>query len=342
MGGYLTTGQTSCYDLHGNVVPCGKSGQDGEFRPGIPWPAKRFAVDGEMVLDRLTGLGWLRSANPVQFPVTWPEALEYIVGMNSGETAGRADWRLPNRRELRSLLAFETRKPPLPADHPFEDVFLGWYWTSTTAAINPAYAWYIHMEGARMFFGRKDQYCLVWPVCGQGNGVLPQTGQLQCFDVDGKPIPCGETGQDGELQTGAVWPEPRFAVKRETVLDKLTDLYWLKNADFSSTTMTWQEALDRVKNPTVPVPDPSLQWRLPTINELESLIDCAGHTPALPAGHPFDNVKDVYWSSTTSFFEPDWAWALYLNKGATGVGFKQDSTFHLWPVASKIKSPRGS
>ena len=58
------------------------------------------------------------------------------------------------------------------------------------------------------------------------------------------------------------------------------------------------------------------------------------HTPALPLDHPFKNVRDVYWSSTTSFFEPDWAWALYLNKGATGVGFKQEKTFHLWPVAA--------
>ncbi len=59
--------------------------------------------------------------------------------------------------------------------------------------------------------------------------------------------------------------------------------------------------------------------------------------PALPDGHPFKNVRDVYWSSTTSFFEADWAWALYLNKGATGVGFKQEKGFHLWPVASQVE-----
>lgn len=339
MGGYLRTGQAGCYDIHGKIVPCGESGQDGEFQPGLPWPDERFTVEGEIVLDQLTGLKWLRSANPVEFPITWPEALDYIAGMNRDETAGQIDWRLPNRRELRSLLAFETKKPALPADHPFENVFLGWYWTSTTAAINPAYAWYVHMEGARMFFGRKDQYYLVWPVCGRGSGVLPQTGQKQCYAADGNQISCRGSGQDGELQTGNRWPEPRFIVKEEAVLDRLTNLYWLKNGDYSGTTMNWQEALDRVRSLAVPAPEPSLQWRLPTINELESLIDCANHTPALPARQPFKNVKDVYWSSTTSFFEPDWAWALYLNKGATGVGFKQDSNFHLWPVASKIKSP---
>jgi len=338
MPGYLRTGQAGCYDMHGNSIPCEKSGQDGEFRTGIPWPEERFTVDGEIVLDHLSGLKWLRSANPAEFPVTWQEALDYIAGMNREETAGQADWRLPNRRELRSLLAFETRKPALPACHPFESVFLGWYWTSTTAAINPAYAWYIHMEGARMFFGRKDQYYLFWPVCGRGSGVLPQTGQKQCYDTEGKPVPCGGTGHDGELRTGTKWPEPRFVVKQGTVFDRLTNLYWLKNGDAGPGTMNWQEALDRVKSITEPLAETSLQWRLPTINELESLVDCSNHTPALPADHPFVNIKDVYWSSTTSFFEPDWAWALYLNKGATGVGFKQDKGFHLWPVASKIES----
>jgi hypothetical protein len=62
------------------------------------------------------------------------------------------------------------------------------------------------------------------------------------------------------------------------------------------------------------------RWRLPNINELESLVDCGRHNPALPSGHPFTDVREGYWSSTTSRFEPDWAWALYLKKGAIGVG----------------------
>ena len=337
MPGYLWTGQAFCYDSYGAVVPCENSGQDGEFQTGIPWPAERFVLDGERVLDQLTGLQWLKNANPAEFPVTWQEALDYVAGMNREKMEGRTDWRLPNRRELRSLLAFEQRKPALPAAHPFENVFLGWYWTSSTATINPAYAWYVHMEGARMFFGRKDQYYLFWPVCGRGSGVLPATGQKKCYDAEGSDIPCRGTGQDGELQLGLAWPEPRFVVKQAAVLDKLTGLYWLQDADAGSGKMNWQETLHYVKNLALPLPEASMPWRLPTINELESLVDCSRHSPALPAGHPFANVRDVYWSSTTSFFEQDWAWSLYLNKGATGVGFKQDGGFHLWPVASHVE-----
>jgi len=337
MAAYFWTGQTKCYDVAGGIVPCENSGQDGEFNTGISWPSERFTVHGELVEDNLTGLLWLKNANPAEFPVTWTEALAYIARMNRDRVEGHVDWRLPNRRELRSLMAFETRKPALPAGHPFDNVFLGWYWSSTTAAIQPAYAWYIHMEGARMFFGRKDQYYLFWPVCGQSKGALSQTGQVKCYDATGSEIQCRSTGQDGELQTGIVWPAPRFAVQQETVLDSLTGLYWLRDADKGNRTMNWSDALHFCQTLDQPLPAAAVGWRLPTINELESLVDCSRHTPALPMDHPFANVRDVYWSSTTSFFEPDWAWALYFNKGATGVGFKQEKGFHVWPVAVQAK-----
>ena len=73
-------------------------------------------------------------------------------------------------------------------------------------------------------------------------------------------------------------------------------------------------------------------WRLPNINELESLVDCSTHSPALPSPHPFTELRDGYWSSTTSYFETDWAYVLYLKKGACGVGHKPGKSFFAWPV----------
>ena len=332
---YLWTGQQECYGMNGSVIPCHNSGQDAEFQTGIPWPSQRFSVCGNLVADNLTGLKWLKNANHSEFPLNWQEALDFIAGMNQDKVEDCIDWRLPNRRELRSLLAFNTRKPALPENHPFENVFLNWYWTSTTAAINPVYAWYIHMEGARMFYGRKDQYYLFWPVCGKGSDIIPSTGQKKCYDAAGKEIPRNKTGQDGELQLGFAWPDPRFVVEQSIVKDRLTSLIWLKNADFSLKKMNWGEAIDLTKNLAQNLSEKDMNWRLPSINELESLVDCSQHSPALPFDHPFENVRDIYWSSTTSFFEPDWAWVLYLNKGATGVGIKKQRDFYLWPVASQ-------
>lgn len=328
---YLQTGQLTCYDAAGREISCSGSGQDGEFRRGVPWPVPRFEQYGETVLDRLTGLIWARNANLAEFPVTWQEALDYISGMNLENAFGHADWRLPNRRELRSLMSHQTRKPALREGHPFQNVFSGWYWTSSTAAINTAYAWYIHLEGARMFYGNKEQFFLLWPVRGDAFGVLPATGQTECHDAGGQIIPCEDTGQDGEFRFGHPWPVPRFEVLGDIVVDHMTDLCWLRTADLTGKPLTWAEALEAVvelnRNPKEPA-----EWRLPNINELESLVDCSAHSPALPAGHPFRNVREGYWSSTTSMFEPDWAWALYLAKGAVGVGQKWGAHFSAWAV----------
>ena len=180
MPGYLWTGQKFCYDINGTIVPCMETGQDGDFKTGIPWPRERFTAAGGLVFDHLTGLQWLKNANPAEFPITWQEALDYISGMNREKREGCSDWRLPNRRELRSLMAFETRKPALPLGHPFENVFLGWYWTSTTSAVHSGYAWYIHMEGARLYIRRVATRVADDPVLSE-YGVTVSMGLSQ-FD----------------------------------------------------------------------------------------------------------------------------------------------------------------
>jgi len=326
--GTLQTGQTTCHDPGGVAISCSGSGQDGEFRRGLPWPEPRFDVRGAIVLDRLTGLFWTRNATPGELPMSWREALAFVAGMNRERALGFSDWRLPNRRELRSPVSHQTRRPALPAGHPFVDVFAGWYWSATSAAGAPAHAWYVNMDGGRMFYGGKDQSFLVWPVRGESR-VLPATGQTLCYDDRGAVVACAGTGQDGEYQTGLSWPAPRFSARDETVLDRLTGLVWRRAANPAPQGVTWQEALAVIARLSL---HDGAGWRLPNINELESLVDCATADPALPPDHPFTEVRDVYWSSTTSLYEPDWAWALYLDKGAVGVGQKSQARFHLWPV----------
>lgn len=327
---YIQTGQVTCHGEKGNEIPCDRSGQDGWFRRGVEWPEPRFESRDGMVLDRLTGLAWTKDANLPEFPLSWQESLDYVAAMNREKTFGYRDWRLPNRRELRSLMNHQTRRPALPEDHPFINVFPSWYWTSTTAAINTAYAWYIHLDGARMFYGGKEQSFLLWPVRGEGNGILPATGQRKCYDTKGRIIDCAGTGQDGEFHSGFTWPDPRFEAAGDTVIDRLTGLCWLRRADLTGQITTWSEALEEIEK--LNRRSEGTEWRLPNINELESLVDCSSHSPALPDSHPFKDVKEAYWSSTTSMFEPDWAWALYIHKGAAGVGQKNSAHFSTWAV----------
>ena len=293
----------------------------------------RFLARGEVVQDTLTGLVWTRSANPLGFPVAWQDALDAVAEMNRAGFLGFADWRLPNRRELRSLVCHGTRQPALPPGHPFRDVFLGWCWTSTTKAGQPAYAWNVHLEGGRMFYSRKDEFRLLWPVRGE-SAVLPRTGQSACFDAAGLAIPCPGSGQDGELRAGIPWPSPRFERCGQDLLDRLTGLCWLDPAALPDQPLTWQEALDLAAARPGPAGQP---WRLPDINELESLVDADRADPALPlepAAPPLPAalLAEGFWSATTSGFDPAWAFVLYVQKGAVGVGFKPGRAFLAWPV----------
>ncbi len=184
-----------------------------------------------------------------------------------------------------------------------------------------------------MFYGGKDQSFLVWPVRGMGNGLLPVTGQMHCHDTHGQIINCYGTGQDGELRCGSPWPIPRFVQQGDTLVDQLTRLVWRRSADLTGRAVKWVNALRAVQQ--LNEKQPSAGWRLPNINELESLVDCRMYAPALPVDAVFTNLHDSYWSSTTSVYEPDWAWALYLDKGAVGVGQKSGAYFHVWAVRSE-------
>lgn len=109
---------------------------------------------------------------------------------------------------------------------------------------------------------------------------------------------------------------------------------WWRNADLATCPVSWDGALAAIAR--LNTDGTSANWRLPNINELESLVDCAAYKPALPAQHPFTDVQDIYWSSTTSRYEPDWAWALYLDQGAVGVGQKSFARFHVWAVMDAL------
>lgn len=328
--GYLWTGQLTCHDVNGKPIDCEQSGQDAEFRRGIPWPLKRFECKDRIILDRLTGLQWLRDANYAEFPLTWQEALDFVHEMNQLQYLGFNDWRVPNRRELRSLVDLQSENPALPKDYPFENLFQSWYWTSTSAVINPAYAWYVHMEGARMFYGGKDQSYFLWPVRGKSSTTLPVTGQKYCYDTKGQRISCDGSGQDGEYQYGLKWPKLRFTLFNSVVYDHMSNLCWLKKANLTQNPVSWTQGLNEIT--LLNQKDGSRRWRLPNINELESLVDCSQANPALPQDTVFEDIQDTYWSSTTSMYEPDWAWALYLDKGAVGVGQKMGPYFYVWPV----------
>jgi hypothetical protein len=298
----------------------------------------RFLPDNEIVIDNHTGLMWTKNASLFEFPMSWEEALNNVKELNTKGLHGYQNWKIPNRKELLSLMSYKAINPSLPDTHPFTDIFAGYYWTSTTCARLPNQAWYIHLGGARVFKGMKYGSYMVWPVRTvdiDNNSKLMETGQRLCFDEGGSTIDCYHTGQDGELQAGLKLTIDRFTKHKQTIQDHYTDLIWLQAADFYKKCMNWKSAFDLISMMNSEMAYGHNDWRVPNIIELESLTDMGQHSPALSDGHPFIDVGEFYWSSTTSMYDKDYAWVLYMVDGAVGVGYKPLSEFHLWPVRGK-------
>jgi len=179
---------------------------------------------------------------------------------------------------------------------------------------------------------------------------LPKTGLALCYDAASDSIPCAGTGQDGEFQAGAAWPTPRFEDQGDgTVVDNLTGLVWLKNAncgDLAPAGASLAGALSAANSLHAGQCTPndgsaSGAWRLPNINDLESLIDLSQIGPALPPQHPFDNVQHgFYWSSTTEAVYPNNGIGVNLDTGALR-GILRTDLRYVWPVkGTSVKLPR--
>ena len=119
------------------------------------------------------------------------------------------------------------------------------------------------------------------------------------------------------------------------VLDRETGLVWERSP--SAEPETWFLATGACE----PLSKGGrLGWRLPTIQELASLLVDPGVPvdpnfpgPTLPAGHPFSNVQSGYWSATTVTNIPNAAWLVNFGGIATGVSLGlKTGTLPVWCV----------
>jgi hypothetical protein len=168
--GLPDTGQTQCYDCSGQPTecldctgrprPCGGftdgflALQDSFQHTGCPNNGNRFTDNGDgTVTDNCTGLMWQKDPGDVtQTDVdhaTWCEALRFC---NELQFAGHGDWRMPNVRELQSLVNYgidgrsSIMLDPVFGSQPFDSL----YWTSTSFQFNPERAWNVNFTSGNI------------------------------------------------------------------------------------------------------------------------------------------------------------------------------------------------
>ena len=99
-------------------------------------------------------------------------AFSFVAGINDGTysdcVAGKDDWRVPNRKDLFSLLGSSQKDPVLPPNHPFENLPQSvYYWASTTRISSPTITFRFSIEQGFLDLGNKVSYeNYVWPVRG--------------------------------------------------------------------------------------------------------------------------------------------------------------------------------
>jgi len=177
------------------------------------------------------------------------------------------------------------------------------------------------------------------PLVDRGHRL--KTGQTQCFSGSStNPIPCAGTGRDGELQKGL---DPLHVDNGDgTITDLKTGLTWEKLSWDGSIhdrlyQLSWSDAYAyKVAALNAIEFGGHTDWRLPTVNELQTILNYGVTYPSVwPAFHTgcvagctvltcscgwtsgFGG-SELYWTSTTYEPAPFYVWTVGAYDGSVG------------------------
>lgn len=195
------TGQEDCYD-HEQAIACPSPGlpfhgQDAQY---VEHPMSYTDNGDGTVTDDVTGLLWQQQPDDVYRP--WEDALAYCEDL---DLADRTDWRLPEVRELVTIIDYGTHSPTIDTGY-FPYTFSNNYWTATRYADLSYFSWRISFNTAFV-------------------GTASQGDQLYARCVRGDPLPANLFTDNGN----------------GTVTDEATGLTWQPSPPEES--LTWEEAL---------------------------------------------------------------------------------------------------
>jgi len=168
-------------------------------------------------------------------------------------------------------------------------------------------------------------------LAGGVQGQRLKTGQTLCYDDVGTVIACAGTGQDAELQKGLAGAYTDNG--DGTITDTRTGLVWEKLSDDDTihdkdTAYTWLDAFStKVAMLNADSFAGFTDWRVPNVNELQSLVDYGAAYPAIDAAFNTNcaatctvstcscTQSGAYWSSSTYEDIPSIAWVVYFHDG---------------------------
>ncbi|MFO8049627.1 MAG: DUF1566 domain-containing protein, partial [Desulfosudaceae bacterium] len=283
------TGQTECYDADGNILdPCPAPGdlfygQDACYTINPPSYTKLdtsgnelddSATDWAMVKDNVTGLIWEVKTDDGGMhdkddKYDYDDATAFIVQLNTDQFGGFTDWRLPTRLELTGLVDYSQHWPTINTVF-FPYTTYDYYWSSFLYADSATGAWAVEfLNGYESICNKTDSYRV-----RAVRGDQPE--------VSGHLVINGDDTVSDE-NTGLMWMQFTADNNDDDIID-------------DNDKMNWQEALDWCEGLTLAGYS---DWRLPTIKELQSIVDIQTSEPAIDTNFfPDTGSNSAYWSST--------------------------------------------
>ena len=120
----------------------------------VPVAKAAYVNNGDgTVTDTTTGLIWQQTDDGIKR--TWKDALACCEQLS---LAGHDDWRLPNVRELETLVAVDRSKPAID---PLFSRRSDYYWTGSTQTFSPDLAWTVDFQYGKVYWAGKTDSCYV-------------------------------------------------------------------------------------------------------------------------------------------------------------------------------------
>ncbi len=267
---------------------------------GLPNPASYTDLGNGAVLDNVTCLVWEKAPDATQG--FWQDNSDHCASLVTSSFAGYSDWRLPTRVEMASLVDFArtgdaidtTAFPKEPSG--YYRTGSDWYET-ITGQNSSGFSWIYGMSSGFTSNAYAKTTSNAYVRCVRGNG----TGEGQ--SVFAAPPPNQYTAAAGEVTdnyTGLIWQQTDSATPSGAAV-----IPWSGAAGYCA-------ALGLNGH----------SWRVPSINELATLVDEAHVGPAINKTM-FPNTKygsysnNWYWASTT-YGTSAYGWAINFDDGFTG------------------------
>jgi len=225
-----------------------------------------FDKSGDCVVDKVTGLTWQKL--PAQ-NMKYADLAVYVATVKNSELCGHTDWRVPTANELLNLMDIsKTTGNPANADFldVVNDAMAGLFWSSEERAVPGAVdAWIVDADSNGVIsFRSKTPLALNVRLVRGGYRV-----NAVCDNSDGR-FTDNSNGTVSDAHTGLMWKSCPEGYSNNTCNVGTVSSF--------GSAATVKAQLDKVNNTA----DKGYSdWRVPTRNELASLVSRACQNPSI-------------------------------------------------------------